>query len=150
MNATCILCGFVARVERSPLLINPGLVGDDPATLAAVQEISEFDLLAGRMMNHIGSAHREHTLEMTAVMHLAAKVYAMTWAEAPGDEPNYSALREAWRKGVLQQMNTTTVAATDVVTLQAEAADAPGVAGNSAAAPPSGSNVKKSVRNASN
>lgn len=147
MQATCILCGYVGRVDRSPMLLNPG---SDPATAAAVAEISEFDLLASRMMTHIGLKHEQHSLEMTAVMHLAAKVYAMTWAESPQEEPNYSALREAWRKGVLQQMNTTTVpaAAIDVVTVQADAEAEPG--GGSSPLGTSGSNEKKSSRNASN
>jgi hypothetical protein len=142
MQATCLLCGHIARVERSALLLNPGT---DPATAAAVAEISEFDLLASRMMTHIGMAHEHEALEMSAVMHLAAKVYAMTWAEQPSAEPNYSALRDAWRTGVLHQMSMTSKPAMTVD--QTDAAE-PGANSSGGALPVS--NVKKSARNASN
>ena len=134
MTAKCQLCGAVVRAETAGMILNPG---SDPAAAAAIAEISLFDLLAGRMSQHM-ERHAEQNAEMIAVMHLAGKVYAMTFAESP-EEPEYSKLREAWRTGILQMMASTTMP----IAIYDDAAE-----GNSSA--PSGTKEKKSVRNASN
>lgn len=137
MQAACVLCGHIISVNPGPMLIDPG---QNAEVARAVAEISEFDLMAARMVSHLGKEHQNQTREMTAVMHLAAKVYSMTWAESDLEEPNYSALRDAWRKSILNQLETTSQPMTQ--------ADAVTVSDGSSI-PPSGSNEKKSERKAS-
>lgn len=139
MTATCSLCGHVVRVESAGMIIDPGT---DPAAAAAVAEISLFDRLAGRMSQHL-EEHRDQSAEMVAVMHLAAKVYAMTWAESKDEEPEYSALREAWRTGILTMMQNTSK---PVAVYDDQAAAAAADSGAAVI----GSKAQKSVRKDSN
>jgi hypothetical protein len=125
------------------MLLNPGR---DPVTAAAIAEISTFDLLAGRMSEHLNE-HAEQAAEMMAVMYLAGKVYAMTWAESPQSEPEFSALRESWRTGILEMMKSTT-APVAILDQGQTVEDAAAPEGDSS--DPSTENVKKSVRKASN
>lgn len=120
MTAICQICGVTVEASSGPMLLNPGT---DVAAAQAVAEISTFDLLAGRVSQHM-ERHQAQTLEMIAVMHLAGKVYAMTWAESPGNEPEYSALRDAWRTGILTMLQSTTKPVAVFDSGQATAAEA--------------------------
>lgn len=106
MTAICQLCGIVVRADNAPMIITPP-PGIDADGAKVVLEISLFDKLAGRMTQHL-EQHEFQNGEMVAVMFLAAKMYAMTFAESSEDEPEYSALRDAWRTGILQMLQTTT------------------------------------------
>ncbi len=138
MTTICQLCGEIIRADSAAMILNPGT---DAEAARAVAEISLFDRLAGRMSQHL-EKHQAENYEMVAVMHLAAKVYAMTWAESPHSEPEFSALRDAWRTGILQMMQTTTKPAA-VYDAVAAAATPPALSSTVE------SNEQKSERNAS-
>lgn len=138
MTARCQVCGVTVEADHAPMLIDPR---NNPEAAIAIAEISTFDLLAGRMHAHIAMVHQDQAAEMSAIMFLAGKVYAMTWAESA--DPEYQALRESWRTGILNMLVSKS---NPVVEVQAVADAEP----DSSVAPPSGSNEKKSERNASN
>lgn len=138
MTSTCQLCGATVSAERAPMLLNPVR---NPEAAVAIAEISTFDLMAGRMHAHIAMFHQDQAADMSAIMFLAGKVYAMTWAENP--DPEYALLRESWRTGILTMLQSTS----NPIAVQDVAADA---SPSSSDAAPSGSNEKKSVRNNSN
>ncbi len=144
MTATCQLCGAtITGPQRVAMLLNPGT---DPAAAKAVAEISEFDLLAGRVSQHM-EIHQDQAMEMAAIMHLSGKVYAMTWVECPTD-PEFRALREAWRSGILTMLQSTSKpVAVEELPDQADAAvvlpaGLPGVSSGT----PEGSNEQNSAR----
>jgi len=93
MTAHCELCRVLIIADVRPTRFN--------AEGFAAAEVAEFDLLALRMVNHIGQEHHEQMIEMLGCQAAAAKVYAMTWAAANSETVKFTLLREAWRKGVL-------------------------------------------------
>ena len=107
MICVCQICNELLHArEVSTPSIKPGAgqqtIGSDadPALVARAQlDLQNFDLLAQVMYKHIAERHREHAEQMTAVMHLAAKVYAMT--HAASSRPEFEILREGWRRGIL-------------------------------------------------
>ena len=125
MTARCQICGATVEAAGGPMLLNPF---DNPEAAMAIREISTFDLLAGRMHAHLAMCHQDQAAEMAAIMFLAGKVYAMTWAESA--EPEYQALRESWRSGILNMLQSTS----NPVKLQADAPSSD---------PPSESNAKE-------
>lgn len=135
MTATCQICGATVAAEGGPMLLNPF---NNPEAAIAIREISTFDLLAGRMHAHIAMFHQDQAAEMSAIMFLSGKVYAMTWAES--SDPEYKPLRESWRTGILNMLQSTT----NPVEVQDAAA-----AADSSPVVPSASKEKKSPRNIS-
>lgn len=133
MTATCALCARTFVIDKP--YFGP-LPETDPEALAA-HRLSEFDLLAGKMMQHLGETHERQLSEMTAVMHLAAKVYAMAWANE--EDADFTAIRESWR-------TTTMTAISDPQAVYAAGAAASAESADSGA----GSNSKKSARKDSN
>lgn len=125
MIATCQLCRAIIEAHRGPMILEPG---QDPAAIEAVTAISEFDLLAGRMANHISERHRNHAMELSAVGFLACKMYAMVHANSTEEE--FGSLRAAWRAGILDMMHK-------IGTAQDEATALP--------APPEGGSVSSPV-----
>jgi hypothetical protein len=141
-SAICDLCGQVLYGMRPPgLIINPNAPLDPDREVQAelMMDLSEFDILAGRMAQHIGERHPQHQNEMAAVGFLAAKVYAMTWTSS--QTPEFDALRESWRKVFLEEMTKQ----------RARQTGAPAMADSSTApaGTPAGSYEKKSERNVS-
>lgn len=138
MTAACQLCGQIISADAVVnVLLTPG------EDAMAALNVAEFDLLAGRMAQHLSAVHPRESAQAAKVMFLAGKVYAMTWAES-GTEPNFKRLRSAWRKTIFHDL---TEAYRD------EPADAlalpldTGAAGKEGSEEPSGSNEKKSSRN---
>ena len=114
----------------------------DPEAAIAIRDISTFDLLAGRMHAHVAMFHQDQAAEMSAIMFLSGKVYAMTWAES--SDPEYKPLRESWRTGILNMLQST------MNPVEVHDPDAPAADSSTAPLSPSASKEKKSVRKTSN
>ncbi len=102
MTAACELCGELIS-GREVRFMNGGSPIDpksmDPEAIA----IQNFDLLAAAMTHHLSLRHQKETgEEMMAIMHLAAKVYAMTWSTSSVE--NFDALRKAWRSAIVTEL----------------------------------------------
>jgi hypothetical protein len=99
MIAFCGVCGQLVRGKEVP-----GLSA----------ELQEFDNLAGAMLHHIFERHTKRTgpepsagEQLSAVMNLAGKVYAMSHAQTPAATETDAArqfeqLRDAWREAIQQ------------------------------------------------
>jgi hypothetical protein len=143
-TAICDLCGTILQAVGPPVLVVHHDRVPSENEVQDLADLSEFDLLAGKMAHHI-CEHSDHAREMAAVGYLASKVYAMTWASSGVNNQgegfdSFDALRKAWRKAFLTELAKDRTQA---------AAPAASDAGGSSSDPPSGSNVKKSERNAS-
>lgn len=76
--------------------------------------VQEFDSLAAAMLGHINQRHTDREKgaeaslqeELSAVMYLAGKVYAMSLAQSTDDE-HFEALREAWRASIFAALALT-------------------------------------------
>ena len=136
MKATCQLCGQLIASRHIP-----GLETQD------VELFKAYDSMAAQMWLHISNSHQNQTQEGIMVQQRAAKMYAMTWADAP----ELDEIRRQYRAEMLMRMATSTEWEGDrALTIPAQAIGAaePALAG----ADPSGdaSKSKKSSRNASN
>ena len=96
MIALCGVCREIVRAAEVMTRILPGAETDEQR---AQRELQDFDLLAGAMAEHLNQRHQQHAMEMTAMMFLAGKAYAMRWAEST--EPRMALMRDAWRAGVV-------------------------------------------------
>lgn len=138
MTGTCQLCGQTLFGGMSTITLNPGATEEEHQKSQALADISDFDLLASRVAQHINEHHRREAQEMSAVMFLAGKVYAMTYGES-STEPNFKKLRVSWRKAIMAQLFESRD--------DDQAAGETPAAGDSAAPAGEASNEKKSVRN---
>lgn len=93
-SATCQICGAKISVENIAM-------GTNEAS-REIEDISEFDLLAHRMVTHLSGQHRKQASEQIIVGMLASKIYAMTWAES--QDENFDTLRNSWRKAIFDQL----------------------------------------------
>jgi hypothetical protein len=105
MIAFCGVCGQLVRGKEIPG------IAPDPETKAKA-ELQEFDNLAGAMLHHIFERHTKRTGpepsagdQLSAVMNLSGKVYAMSHAQTPAATETDAArqfvqLRDAWRESV--------------------------------------------------
>lgn len=134
MIGACEIPGCGEIIVSQDILPQPG---HDLEALA----LQNFDRFASLMLQHITSGrHPEHARESLAVMHLAAKVYGMTWARS--STPNFSVLRKSWRTAIVTELGKDPDQA-------AVAADSPAASDNSSPEPPLGSKEKKSERKVS-
>lgn len=139
MTCTCQLCGQPLFGGMSTIMLDPGGTPEEHQKSQALADIADFDLLAARVAQHINEHHkRREAQEMSAVMFLAGKVYAMTYGES-STEPNFKKLRVAWRKAIMAQLFESRD--------DDQGADEAPAAGDSAAPAGEASNEKKSVRN---
>jgi hypothetical protein len=101
MIAFCQKCGQLIRGRQTA---DVGLTGEQKAAA----RIQDFDSLAAAMLGHINERHTQPETgaassamqELSAVMYLAGKVYAMSLAQSTDDE-HFEALREAWRAAIM-------------------------------------------------
>jgi hypothetical protein len=133
MKATCQLCG--------QLIVSKHVPGLDTAD---VEEFRAYDSLSAQMWWHISNCHKNQTEEGILVQQRAAKMYAMTWADAP----DLDELRRRYRAEMLMRMATSTEWEGDRTTHAGALAAAPAAADPEASGDASKS--KKSSRNASN
>lgn len=141
MTCTCQMCGQALFGGMSAITLTVPATLEEDQKSRAVGDIADFDLLAARVAQHINEHHRRQAQEMSAVMFLAGKVYAMTYAES-STEPNFKKLRVSWRKAIMSQLFEGRDD-DDQAAVEAPAA------GSAAAPAGEASNEKKSVRNAS-
>lgn len=98
-SATCQICGQLIY-GRSLLMVDANQL--TMSEQKQIADLQEFNSLAGQMTGHISNMHPEHAREMAAIGFLAAKVYAMTWAESITED--FGPLRKSWRTVFLQEM----------------------------------------------
>lgn len=138
MTSSCRLCGqVISGPETTAVILDPDI---DPREAAAMAELAEFDLLAGKVSLHISQHHADFAAEMTAVGYLAAKVYAMNLTNE--SSVKFRSLRQAWRRGIMLMFEAT------LGKIQAAGAADPG--GSSSDPDPSGSKEKNDSRKFSN
>jgi hypothetical protein len=100
MIAFCQKCGQLVRGRQT------ADVGLSDSQKAAAR-IQDFDTLATAMLGHINERHTERETgapsslqeELSAVMYLSGKVYAMSHAQSTDDE-HFAELRDAWRAAI--------------------------------------------------
>lgn len=136
-----VICQLCHQMVFGPSV---AIIGQDPNSQLSEEqrtklaEMQKFDLLAGAMFKHILESHqRPHAMEMNAVGFIAAKVYAMCFAESKFID-NFNAIRTLWRRTFI-----------DELAKRGQAADCETGPNGSAEADPSGSNEKKSERKVS-
>lgn len=109
MIATCRLCkeliaGTRAYTYRAPML------GESMPEYKLSRQVAEFDYLATAMLTHIMVRHARMSsddpaeppgLQVNAVMALAGKTYAMTYAETATDAES---VRKIWRHAIGQAL----------------------------------------------
>lgn len=132
MIAFCGVCGQLIRGKEIP-----GLSADPE--IQAKAELQEFDNLAGSMLHHIFERHTKRDgpqpsagEQLSAVMNLSGKVYAMSHAQTPAATDTDAArqfvqLRDAWRESVQRAL------------FPAAYGDGEAPAGTSSSEPPRGS-----------
>lgn len=98
MTAACEICGQIITGREVPAI---GLSDEQKQ----IQALQNFDLLASAMTHHLSLVHQRETGgEMTAVAHIATKVYAMTWATS--SVQHFEELRTAWRSSLVSALLT--------------------------------------------